>query len=266
MNRLLAGGLAALMTLSTASASLAYDPKGTAWSPPIQQRLDQLLARPDLKGALVVFDADGTLWRDDIGEAFARWLIAEKKLVPPQVADPFAEYERLCAIDKMVGYPYLVQIMAGIREQDLRAWADAFAKTHVAQHAYQPQHALIKALQAKGADVWIVSASNQWIVEAGGHYLGIPADKVVGIRLEVKDGILTDRVIPPVTYRPGKVEAIGKYIGKTPILVAGDSITDYEMMALSSDIALVIHPQEGGSGPKQLKALAEKHGWPIQHW
>lgn len=266
MNPFLAGGLATLMSLSLALASFAYDSQGTQWSPQIQTRLDQLLARPDLKGALIVFDADGTLWRDDIGEAFARWLIAEKKLVNPAVADVFAEYERLCAIDKMVGYPYLVQIMAGIREQDLRTWAEAFAKDHVAKHAYQPQHTLIKDLQAKGADVWIVSASNQWIVEAGGHHLGIPADKVVGIRLAVKDGVLTDQVILPVTYRPGKVEAIQKYIGKTPILVAGDSITDYEMMVISSDVALVIHPREGGSGPKQLKALAEQHGWPIQHW
>lgn len=73
------------------------------------------------------------------------------------------------------------------------------------------------------------------------------------MRLEIKDGKFTTeyRKDYPQTQTKGKVEAINKFIkpkheGKEPILVAGDSSGDYNMMTEFKDIqTLLIMKREG---------------------
>ena len=50
------------------------------WKPDIKSRLDQLLDSNESE-KIAVFDADGTLWHDDLGEAFFKFQI-ENKLAP----------------------------------------------------------------------------------------------------------------------------------------------------------------------------------------
>lgn len=259
--------------ISEVHAMSAYTPPAAghpagaslAWSPTNQARIDALLAQ-DLRGQVAVFDADETLWRHDVGEGFLKYLIGNGLLrhVPPGM-DVFARYEALCLQDKWMGYPYAAQVMAGIPEAELRQHAKAFFKTFQA-NIYPGQKQLIARLQQAGAAVWIVSASNQWMVEEGADYLGVPRDKVVGVRLEVADGLITPHIIPPMTYRQGKVDAIVKYIGQQPVLVSGDSLTDYEMLKYASRLQLVINPKNRGAAGANLTELAEQHGWPIQRW
>lgn len=235
------------------------------WSPEINAALDHFLSR-DLHGEVAVFDADGTLWHEDVGEAFLHWLIDQKKLHMPSDLDVYAHYEALCAQDKMIGYPYAAQAMAGMSEAEVRRLAANFFADHFRQNIYPGQRALIERLQRAGVQVWIVSASNQWLIEAAANYLGVPAAQVVGIRLGVERGLITDKIIPPVTYRQGKVEAIRKYIGKRPILVSGDSLTDYEMLLDATQMRLVINPKDKGPDEANIYKLARQHGWLIQRW
>ena len=240
--------------------------KDMNWSQPIQNELRQFWAQ-DLKGKVAVFDADRTLWKDDVGEAFLKWLIKHEKLVNlPEGLDPYAHYEALCAQDKMVGYPYAAQLMAGLSEAEVRRLSATFFAEHFRQNVYPAQQVLIQKLQEAGVDVWIVSASNQWLIEAAANYLGVPASRVVGIRLEVKDARLTEQIIQPITFRAGKVAAIKKYIGQQPVLVAGDSMTDYEMLQYASGLRILINPRDKGVDNANIYKLATKQGWLIQNW
>lgn len=237
------------------------------WHPEIEQALEQLFSQPfAVQPAVAVFDADETLWRHDVGEGFLQWLQAQGELKIPPEEDAFARYLALCAENTTIGYAYCTQVMAGMQEKRLKELAQTFFQEHFAQNVYSAQKALIKRLEQAGVAVWLVSASNQWIVDAGAPALGIAPERVVGVRLKVVDGILTDEIIPPLTYRQGKVEAIQKYIGCQPVLVAGDSMTDYEMLCYASQLCLVINPKNQGEADQNIFSLAGKHQWPVQAW
>lgn len=240
-------------------------PSRYLWSQNNQAAIDRLFLQ-NLQGQVAVFDADETLWSHDVGEAFLQWLIAEKHLVQtPPPEGVWARYEALCLQDKTIGYPYAAQAMAGMTEAELRRLASQFFQ-QFKHNIYPAQQQLIQRLQAAGVKVWIVSASNQWIIEAAAPELGVPVSQVVGIRLRVNNGVVTDEVIAPVTYRQGKVEAIQRYIGQQPVLVSGDSMTDYEMLQYARDLALVINPKDKGPDATNIARLARQQAWSIQRW
>ena len=82
-------------------------------------------------GGVAAFDADGTLWRDDVGEAFLRHLVAIGWVRLPEGRDPYAEYERAVERDKRTGYMYAAQLQAGLLEAEVAAEADRFARSWV---------------------------------------------------------------------------------------------------------------------------------------
>ncbi|HEY9840869.1 MAG: HAD family hydrolase [Candidatus Sericytochromatia bacterium] len=242
-------------------------PANLNWSPENQQKIDRFFFGGNLQGQVAVFDADDTLWRHDAGEAFLKFLLERNKLVNvPAGFDVFANYEALCAQNKWLGYPYASQVMAGMKVADIKALAKEFFTGPFQANIYPGQRSLIQRLQRAGVEVWIVSASPQWLIEQGAPYLGVPADHVVGVRLGEANGLATPHVIPPMTFRQGKVEAITKYIGKTPVLVAGDSITDFEMLKIASRLQLVINPKDKNAPEDNIFYQATQRGWPIQRW
>lgn len=244
----------------------AAPPASLDWSPQNKAVLDKFFASGNLKGQVAVFDADDTLWRNDAGEGFLKYLIAHKKLVNlPAGFDPFANYEALCAQNKWMGYPYATQVMAGMKVSEIQALAKDFFKTF-SQNIYPSQKALIQRLHAAGVDVWIVSASPQWLIEQGAPYLGVPANRVVGVRLAVANGLATPHIVPPMTFRQGKVEAIKQYIRKQPVYVSGDSITDFEMLQYASRQQMVINPKDKNAPEDNIFLQATKRNWPIQRW
>lgn len=114
---------------------------------------------------------------------------------------------------------------------------------------------LYKALRDNGFDVYICSASPEWVVEAMAtdprYGLGLDTASVFGIRfLPYADGTLhavgASGYAQP--YREGKTECIKRYIaprhgGRSPSLVAGDSSGDYSMLTSFEDcrIGLIIN-------------------------
>ena len=122
----------------------------------------------------------------------------------------------------------------------------------------QPETAnLFHTFKDNGIDVYIVSASLEDVVEVfaadPSYGYNIPEDNVFGMRLEMKDGKYTTEYKKdyPQTQTKGKVKAINSFIkpnhnGKEPILVAGDSSGDYNMLTEFKDIqTLLIMKREG---------------------
>jgi HAD superfamily phosphoserine phosphatase-like hydrolase len=223
-------------------------------------KLDSVLSGP---GCTWVTDADGTLWTDDIGEGFLKQLILDKAFVSPEAGgDVWASYEARVKADRTAGYAWAAQVMAGMREEDVVARADAYAKTFVPKHLFPGMSALLAEARARGCDRWIVSASNVWIVRAAAPYLGIDPRQARGIEVVVKGGVLTTELMPPVPYREGKVETIRKFVGRMPTLVSGDSVGDREMLAAATGAALVIH-HPGHTDPA-FAADVRAAGWLLE--
>ena len=116
------------------------------------RKLEQIVTTPN---CLWVTDADGTLWRDDIGEGFLKQLIADGALVSPEAkgVDVWASYEARVAKDKLTGYAWAVQVMEGMREEDVVRRADAFAKSFVPAHLHPEMAALLEAARAHKCQV-----------------------------------------------------------------------------------------------------------------
>ncbi len=153
------------------------------------------------------------------------------------------------------GLTWVTQIMTGIDESSLR---DHCARS-VAEALNAPLEredellsspgirlceevsALIAELQERGFLCAIVSASCRWPVQAVAPYLGIDPAHVLAIDMVVDgSGILTSEIIPPVTYRQGKLDAILARFERPPQMVFGDAITDYEMLARATSLGVLI--------------------------
>jgi len=230
------------------------------FSPAFRDAIAAQIEAPGPK--LACFDADGTLWSEDLGEALFRWLIAGQ-LLPAlgSSRDPFEvwhEYEARVAKNRAEGYAWAVQCMAGLRETELRAWCRQLA--YAWPNCRPAMVGLVKGLSAVGYEVWLVSASNSWVIEAAAPFVGAIAENVLGMRVELDGPTLSDRMVLPLTCHQGKVDAIVQRFGRTPDLAVGDSLGDLEMLE-AAKLPLVIGRHDKLKA--ELLTLAAPRGWPI---
>jgi len=209
----------------------------------------------EMPGALAVFDADGTLWRDDVGEAFLRHLVSLGWVRLPDGSDPYEAYERAVDRDKASGYAYAAQLQAGLVAARVASEAEQFARGWIPSRIVSDTKGLRDLSEAAGLTPFVVSASALPIVMASAPLAGFQRDKCRGIEVRVRDGKFTDEVIPPVTYAAGKIEAARDRIA----IACGDSFTGDLAMLEKADIAVVVAPAAGSP----LSIEARKRGWPV---
>lgn len=228
------------------------------FAPPVAAALDAAF----VPGARWVTDADGTLWNDDIGEDFLRWMEAERALVSPEAreVDVWAAYEAKCRVDKRTGYGWAVQVMAGLPEAELVARCETFARRFVPGRAFPSMRALVEFAASRDVTPWIVSASHQWLVRAAAPLVGIDPARVLGLTVEVRDGVLTDRLADPFTFREGKRDAVRALIDPAPALVSGDSTGDLEMLELAKTRLVIAHR----AADPAFAVEAAARGWLVQ--
>lgn len=227
----------------------------------VAQALEVALDGPP---GVAVFDADHTLWHHDVGESFHRTLIRDKRLLGlDYTRDLYADYCLKESSDPLAAYSDLVLLMAGLADTDLASWARHHVEQVLPPTVYPQQRRLIQALRARHWDVWVVSASNRWAVEAGAALLGIAGNRVLAVTPVVDAGLVRRAMAFPMPWREGKVAAIQRFVGKDPDLVAGDSVGDVPMLRLARRISLLVeHPESRSQAP--VRALARKHGWICQ--
>ena len=206
-------------------------------------------------GGVAAFDADGTLWRGDVGEAFLRHLVTIGWVHLAGGRDPYAEYEQAVARDKRTGYMYAAQLQAGLLEAELAAEADRFARSWIPPRLVGAAQELRAACSAAGLLPVVVSASPLPIVRAAGPLAGFT--EVAGIEVRVRDGRFTDEVLHPVTYAEGKLEAVSRF--GPLVLACGDSHTGDLALLSAARIPVVVAPATGS--PLATEAL--RRGWPI---
>ena len=210
-------------------------------------------------GRPVCFDADGTIWRGDVGEDLLRFLVAEDRLPAHRgQADLYQRYERLHDVDPPAAYAFAVAAMAGLEETTLNAWCYAFYARRFAGRLFPFTRPLIDAFLSVGYTVWLVSASPRWIVEAGAKALGVA--NVIAVDTELEAGRLTDRVLRPVPAGAGKVELL-KRRGVTPVFAAGNGNLDLPMLEFAP-ARMVVAPWDD-PGNNLVRAGVER-GWPVQ--
>lgn len=213
-----------------------------------------------LPGAVAAFDADGTLWREDVGEAFLKHLVARGLVALPGGRDPYAAYEAMVAEDRGRGFAYAAQLQAGVPEAVLMKEARALAAAWVPPRLIADTRALLELCAGAGLVTVVVSASPIQIVRAAAPLAGVPAERCLGMTVRLdQQSVCTDQIVPPVIYAGGKVEALAK-ARLTPIAVAaGDSIHGDLALLSAAKVPVAI----GVPGASALADEAARRGWAV---
>lgn len=221
------------------------------WPVPVRRLLKSIDERAI--GLPVVFDADGTLWRGDVGEDFLRYAIHQKLY-----GGSYRRYESLLKDSPARAYAYCVEVMAGQSEERLTAECAAFFAERYAGRIFRFVRPLLNRLRRANCSVWICSASPKWNVIPGALALGIPSEHVIAVDCDVTSGVLTGEVMQPVPVGPGKVHWL-KRRQLVPVLAVGNGELDVDMLEYARH-ALVVSPPDTQN---RLVAKAVESGWPI---
>jgi phosphoserine phosphatase len=219
----------------------------------IPPRLIEEVRTASAPGGVAAFDADGTLWREDVGEAFLRHLIALGWIRLRDGSDPYEAYQRAVARDKRSGFAYAAQLQAGLEEAEVDAEAERFAQGWVPARIIAPVQELRDRCADAGLRLVVVSASPLPIVRAAAPLAGF-AD-CAGIEVRVSRGRFTEELVEPVVYAEGKVEAAARF---GPVAVAcGDSLSGDLALLSAARVAVAVAPKEGSP----LATEAAQRGW-----
>src|SRR3984893_8233853 len=201
-----------------------------------------------LKPQLAVFDCDGTLWAGDAGEGFFDW-----ELKRGLVAEEIVRWARVRYADYQAGKvseddmcAEMVTINRGLAETELQ---------HIAAQFFLEMKTLVLQLQDSGCEVWAVSSTSEWVIQAGMKHFNIPPNRILAATVVIEDGKITDKLIR-VPSGKGKPQAIYDVIARTPDLVFGNSIWDADMLEISKH-RFVINPTA------QLETIAKERQWPV---
>ena len=244
----------------------------------LENALNLRLAHDD-PGFRAVVDllGDGDAVCDLIGRAKAG------EAAPEDVRDAMIRlYHRVYAVGGAgLAYPWGTQVLAGLREENVRADAYALAESDGARdfspvwfetgedggrsvygYGIRPYPEMVRLLADfadAGAAVHVVTGTAAIVAGEYVRYWALPVLKVHGMTTEILNGRVTARLVHPVTVGGSKLDVVRVRIGRRPLFVAGDSVSDLSMMLYADGPSLVM-----GEEDAELVALAREKGWAVQ--
>ncbi|HEY1499563.1 MAG TPA: haloacid dehalogenase-like hydrolase [Acidobacteriaceae bacterium] len=206
---------------------------------------------------VAVFDCDGTLWDGDAGLGFMTWSM-EAGLLSRDATSWIDERHRLYRqgeVSEVQICGEMVQVYAGLREEELRRAAARFFATHIEAQIFPEMRTLVSDLQRAGAEIYAVSSTNNWVIEEGVRHFGIGPEHVMAACARVHDGLITSDLIDTPTDE-GKAEALRRAGIAHPDEVFGNSIHDAAMLAIAAR-PFPVNPTPA------LAEIAAQHGWAV---
>lgn len=218
--------------------------------------LNSILA---LRPEIAVFDCDGTLWSGDAGRDFFYWEM-ERGLVSSEMAATMRVRYKLYEAGELGEEPMcgeMVTMHDGLSIADLHHAAEEFVVEVVGPRIFPEMLELTHRLHEQGCELWAVSSTNNWVVEAGTSRFGIARDHVLAACLHQEDGRATGR-LHRVPTGPLKADAIREVIARPVDAVFGNSVHDQAMLEIAR-YAFCINPNP------DLEKVAVAQRWPM-YW
>ena len=218
--------------------------------------VDSVLA---LRPSIAVFDCDGTLWSGDAGADFFYWEI-ERGLVSRETGEwarsRYEDYKSgIIGEEQMCGE--MVTLNRGVSHERLQRAAEEFFDEVVGHRIFPELQELTNRLVNQGCELWAVSSTNNWVVEAGAARFGIPVQRVLAACVHIENGSASDCLIRVPTDEL-KATVIREVIGKPMEAVFGNSIHDQAMLEMAK-WPFCVNPNP------DLEQLARERGWTV-YW
>jgi phosphoserine phosphatase len=303
----LAGFACLFFVLITAWASPVWSAENPlpSWQGPVKQQLMEYIQAVTTSGhkdfippreRIAAFDLDGTVIAEKpmpfVMEISLVWLKqncpgygkkGRKQAALCRAADKGDPKEMRKLIEPLVALPYLGMELDAYRALALNVfetYVNPIKNEPLKDLIYAPQLELIALLKAKGFRVWLCSGSSISAMQAiSAKYLGVPPDRCIGTRFEIKvsekDGRLSFKRGPLHTglLNLRKVKAVNLKLATVtgPVLAFGNSMGDAWMLRYAADspqrgLALVLDhddPREFVYSKPELISLAQERGWTV---
>jgi len=209
----------------------------------------------DAHPRVAVFDCDGTLWSGDAGSGFLNWSI-EQGLITRSTADWIDDRHRAYRagqVSELIICGEMVQIYAGLREQELQAAAARYMEQFLPTRFFAELVSLVEKLRLSGVELWAVSSTNKWVVAEGVRSLGFAEERTLAAEVRVVDGMITTDLVDVPTDE-AKASALRRVGLERPDVVFGNSIHDLAMLEIAR------HPFAVNPSPALREAAVSK-GW-----
>jgi phosphoserine phosphatase len=149
----------------------------------------------------------------------------------------------------------MVQIYDGLSEAEIRRAAATFFSARFAARVFPEMRSLVASLTERGTQIWVVSSTNNWVIEEGVRSFGVPPSRVISARAQVVGGVITSKLIDVPTDE-GKAKSLIAAGVVSPDVVFGNSIHDAAMLEIARQ-AYPVNPTPA------LVEIASRQGWPI---
>jgi len=271
--------LALILCLSNQYLSAQKYKKIEGWSPEINNRIERFLdSTKNLNERKVaVFDGDGTVFgqvphylADE-----ALYLYADENFRGKNDSLSLAKMKilnEMVADGNNVGKPYVedrVHFLAGMTTEEVEEMGyQCYLKSYQGKF-YPEMKALISNLKAYGFEVWVLTASPEYLYQKFiAVELGLPNVNIVGAKSVIVDDRLTDVIVMPIPQDDGKANTIPTFIKARPLLVGGNSRGDMDMLNQSKGLKIVVNPddvtvrgkEDGPMNGHTVKSYWEKEG------
>jgi phosphoserine phosphatase len=213
----------------------------------------------DISPKVAVFDCDGTLWSGDSGMGFMTWSM-DVGLLSRNSSEWIDSRHRLYRrgeVSELEICGEMVQVYAGLREEELRRAAAEYFRTHIETQIFPELQTLIQKLQAVNTEIWAVSSTNNWVIEEGVRHFNIPASHALAAQVKSADGLITSQLIDVPTDE-GKAVALKRVGVPNPDAVFGNSVHDAAMLELAKQ-AFPVNPTPG------LLEISASRGWAVYY-
>ena len=213
---------------------------------------------------MAFWDFDGTIIKGDVGLGYHDGTGGYDGIARETILAGFApfyrgeeghrrwlkDYDYMCKVGRWLSQAYDVQMYHGADARQLDAFCSRrYAEMRVSDWYFASSMAIWRALERLGVENHVVSANVEPVVRSLAPTLGIPRERFRATRVAIEGGRLTTRVLEPVPFGEGKVDAVRGIVGARPHGVAiagfGNSYsTDAPFLRY-----IVTQPLPGGAKP-----------------
>ena len=203
---------------------------------------------------LALFDADGTLWENDIADDCTIWMIGTGRI---RHGNRWGEYKSIYAKDAPAGCRYLLSFYAGLKQSELTEHVETYWRDFMKLDYIEEPVEVLHYLAQKDFRIWVVTGSPTDLLYPLQRRL--PVERIVGMDYEVDaNGILTGRHSGISCAGEGKAEKVLSLWPHAIQFAAGNARLDEAMMRLARDVIWAVHPHP------DLEKIALQAGWEIK--
>lgn len=228
----------------------------------VQRYLDEINASEEGPHIAALFDFDGTI----IAGYSATALLKEKFKRREMGLEEILETANVMSQYSLgsIGFSGLMssaaKIMKGVSEESFRQFGEDLYVEHIAKKVYPETREIIRAHQAKGHTVAIVSSATIYQIEPTARDLDI--EHILCSEYEIENGEFTGNIVRPLCFGEGKVLAAEKLAAATGAdldrsFFYSDSSDDLELLERIGN-PRVLNPNT------KLRAIARDRNWPVQ--